>query len=162
MSHKTHKTHKKPCCICHRWFLPDPRVGDRQRACQRPECQKARKAKSQARWLALNPEYFVKRRIQQRNKADTPDPPRVPAPLQLIPWAELQGEIEGKATDIVAQIAKVLLSAVKDEIRQYRQDIIDELRRLLPRSEKDEIPAMANSLSRGGHSAPPPADRPPG
>ena len=86
----SHKAHKKPCCICHRWFLPDPRIGDRQRACRRPECQKARKAKSQGRWLALNPDYFVKYRIKQRNKDDTPDPPRVPAPLQVIPWAELQ------------------------------------------------------------------------
>ena len=30
---------KRPCTICRRWFRPDPRVGDRQHACGKPECQ---------------------------------------------------------------------------------------------------------------------------
>jgi len=158
----SHKTHKKPCRFCHHWYTPDPRVGDRQRACQRPECQKARKAKSQARWLAINPDYFVKYRIRQRNKGDTPDPPRVPAPLLRVPWAELQDEIAGKATDIVAQITKVLISVAKDEMRHYHQEIIDELRKVLPVAEKDETPAMASSPSRDGTGRyPPPTYRPP-
>ena len=33
---------KRPCSICRRWFRPDVRVGSRQRACGRPECQTAR------------------------------------------------------------------------------------------------------------------------
>ncbi len=34
---------KRPCSICRRWFRPDPRVGDRQHACTKPECQTARR-----------------------------------------------------------------------------------------------------------------------
>src|SRR6266576_2405114 len=54
--------HAKPfeetCCICRRWFLPDPRVGARQRACGNPSCQKARHQQAQARcctfWFCLS------------------------------------------------------------------------------------------------------------
>lgn len=31
---------KRPCCICRRWFWPDPRVGSRQVTCGLPECQR--------------------------------------------------------------------------------------------------------------------------
>lgn len=33
---------KRPCRICRRWFDPHPRVGDRQRVCSKPECQRER------------------------------------------------------------------------------------------------------------------------
>ena len=42
------KVRKKPCRICRRWFQPDARVGERQRACGKPECQTARRQKTQA------------------------------------------------------------------------------------------------------------------
>lgn len=57
---------KRPCTICRRWFRPDPRVGDRQRACHKPECQAARRQKTQAQWRLRNPGYAVAYRIQQR------------------------------------------------------------------------------------------------
>ena len=57
---------KRPCCICHCWFSPDNRVGDRQQTCGRPDCQRQRRRKMQATWRALNPDYFNARRIQAR------------------------------------------------------------------------------------------------
>jgi len=48
----------KHCEFCGRFFVPDPRVGNRQRACSRPECRKARKRTSQKAWLAHEPDYF--------------------------------------------------------------------------------------------------------
>ena len=44
------RTRKRPCRICRRWFYPDPRAGDRQRACGNPDCQTARRQKTQANW----------------------------------------------------------------------------------------------------------------
>lgn len=38
--------------FCGRFFTPDPRVGNRQRACFRPECQETRKQVSKRDWLA--------------------------------------------------------------------------------------------------------------
>ena len=45
---------KRPCRICRRWFRPKPRVGDRQRACGKPDCQTARRQKTQENWRARN------------------------------------------------------------------------------------------------------------
>ncbi|MGA2328940.1 MAG: hypothetical protein ABSH05_21935 [Bryobacteraceae bacterium] len=48
---------KRPCTICRRWFRPDKRVGERQRACGRPECQAARRQQTQASCRDRNPDY---------------------------------------------------------------------------------------------------------
>lgn len=40
----------KQCEFCGRFFVPDPRVGNRQRACSRPECQDTRKRSSKRAW----------------------------------------------------------------------------------------------------------------
>ena len=49
------------CEFCGRFFVPDPRVGNRQRACFRAECKDARKQTSQRKWLAGEPGYFAGR-----------------------------------------------------------------------------------------------------
>src|SRR5437870_205346 len=72
---------KRPCCICRRWFRPDRRIGSRQQACRRPECQAARRKKKQKAWRERNPEYFTARRIKDRSGQDRqPEPLRLPPP----------------------------------------------------------------------------------
>jgi hypothetical protein len=62
----------KRCLFCGQFFIPDPRVGDRQKACHRESCKKKRKAVAQRRWCKNNPGYFqgrypyVKQWRQQR------------------------------------------------------------------------------------------------
>src|SRR5260370_1263461 len=63
---------KRPCCICHRWFRPDNRVGSRQHACSKRACQGLRRRKRQAAWRARNPDYFRGRRIQARGASEQP------------------------------------------------------------------------------------------
>jgi hypothetical protein len=46
------------CRYCKRLFIPDPRVGERQKTCGDPACQKAHKAGNNARWREKNPDYF--------------------------------------------------------------------------------------------------------
>lgn len=48
----------KRCLFCGRYFTPDYRVKERQKACFRPECRKARKKAAQASWVQRNPGYF--------------------------------------------------------------------------------------------------------
>lgn len=48
----------KRCHFCGRYFRPDPRVGDRQKACRREPCRKARKILAQHLWTERNPGYF--------------------------------------------------------------------------------------------------------
>ena len=46
------------CGYCGRYFVPDVRVGTRQKACFQPACKKLRKKEAQEMWCAKNPGYF--------------------------------------------------------------------------------------------------------
>src|SRR5881296_3412583 len=83
---------KRPCCICRRWFRPDPRIGSRQRACGRPECQVARRKKKQKAWRERNPDYFIARRIQDRSRQDRPPEPLRAHSLSRLPWDIAQSQ----------------------------------------------------------------------
>jgi hypothetical protein len=48
----------KRCLFCGQFFIPDFRVGERQKACHRESCKKKRKMVAQRRWSENNPGYF--------------------------------------------------------------------------------------------------------
>src|SRR5271170_4925552 len=114
---------KKPCRICRRWFQPEPRVGGRQRACSRPECQSARRQKAQASWRGRNPGYAIAWRIDQRAaQTHPPEPLRMPAPLSRLPWdvAKIQFGLQG--ADFIGVMSALMVRAAKDQIRPYLSD----------------------------------------
>ena len=47
----------KQCLFCGRYYQPDPRVKN-QKACFRPQCQKARQQLAFNNWYRRNPNYF--------------------------------------------------------------------------------------------------------
>ena len=51
-------TRQKHCEFCGRFFIPDRRIGSKQRSCSCPECRKQRKAASQSAWVSKNSDYF--------------------------------------------------------------------------------------------------------
>jgi uncharacterized protein YhaN len=57
---------KRPCRFCRRWFRPDPRLKERQRACSSTECQEKRQAANQQSWLEQHPGYFRGRAAAHR------------------------------------------------------------------------------------------------
>ena len=114
---------KRPCSICRHWFRPDPRVGQRQHTCSKPECQAARRKKAQARWRAKNPDYAAGYRLQRRNaQLRAPEPLRVPAPLNRLPWDVAKDEFGGKATDFLGVMSALLVRSTKDQIRLHLLD----------------------------------------
>jgi len=48
----------KQCLFCGRYFIPDYRVKDKQKACPDPVCRAARKKAAQRTWCDQNPGYF--------------------------------------------------------------------------------------------------------
>jgi hypothetical protein len=114
---------KRPCTICRRWFRPDARVGVRQRACRKPECQAARRRKTQATWRAHNPDYFIARRIQSRaSPEEVPEPLRLPEPLSRLPWDVAQDEFGAKGADFIGVMGTLLLRAAQDQFVAYVVD----------------------------------------
>jgi hypothetical protein len=111
---------KRPCRICRRWFVPDRRVGGRQRACSATACQIARRVRTQASWRRRNPDYFVAHRIQCRrlstDEAQAAVLPLVlPPPLSQLPWDLAQEEFGVAGTDFLGHLGRVLLGAAQDQ-----------------------------------------------
>lgn len=114
---------KRPCCVCRRWFRPDPRVGLRQRACDQPDCQAARRVQTQKSWRERNADYFTARRIQERSNQDQPpEPLRLRPPLSRLPWDIAQDEFGVKGADFIGIFGTVLLRAAQDQFRAYPID----------------------------------------
>jgi hypothetical protein len=63
-----HKVHSKVCIICKENFVPDPRVGDRQKVCKKLSCKLQRKKLAQQNWVRKNPGYFKGRYPQLKEQ----------------------------------------------------------------------------------------------
>ena len=128
---------KRPCCICRHWFVPDRRVGRRQRACSAPACQTARRAKTQATWRRRNPDYFIAHRIQRRRlQAEEAQavvlPLVLPPPLSQLPWDLAQDAFGVVGTDFLGHLGRVLLGAAQDQKTGQAIDSRGETDRLPP------------------------------
>src|ERR1700690_1513481 len=115
---------KRPCTICRRWFRPNPRVGSRQRSCGNPECQTARRQKTQANWRNRNPGYSIAWRIDQRAAAqpEAPEPLRMPAPLKQLPWDVAKDQFGPQGADFTGIMGALIVRTTKDQIRPYLTD----------------------------------------
>src|SRR5690242_6255940 len=117
---------KRPCSICRRWFQPDVRVGDRQRACGTEECQRARHREADRAWHARHRDYDRGRRWQMAVDAAKagapPSPPDRPPPLPGVPWDVAQDAMRPEAVVIVAGVARVLATHAQDERRKQVPD----------------------------------------
>jgi hypothetical protein len=128
---------KRPCRICRRWFVPDRRVGRRQRACSARTCQIARRARTQASWRRRNPDYFIAHRVQRRRlQADEAQgavlPLVLPPPLSQLPWDLAQEEFGVAGTDFLGHLGRVLLAAAQDQKAGQVIDSTREMGRLPP------------------------------
>jgi hypothetical protein len=126
---------RRRCTVCGELFRADLRVGPRQRACRRPECQQERRKETQGKWRERNPEYFADRRLRARalaaraaesspvgGLARRPAPLGVPSELRRIPWDLAQDEIGVQVTDFIAVVACLLVRIAKD---QRRSQVVD-------------------------------------
>lgn len=174
---------KRPCCICHRWFLPDNRVGSRQHSCGRPECRQQRRRTMQAAWRVRNPDYFTARRLQARMAPDAllsppaqpgrPSPPapsaapissppissRPPAPLRLraplnqLPWDIAQSAFGSQGADFIRVMAGLLLHETQSKIAAYGVEITAVTAALRPLGAQSPIPSAAYLPGSGVEAA---------
>jgi hypothetical protein len=148
------KARKKPCRICRRWFHPDARVGQRQRTCGRPECQTARRQKTQADWRKRNPDYAISWRLDQRAaQAPPPEALRFPVPLNQLPWAFAKDQFGSQAADFIGVMSILILRAAKDQIRPYLNDPTG-LPSRLPLSPEKTSSSLPHTESRAGNDEP--------
>ena len=141
---------KRPCCICRRWFRPDPRVGSRQRACGNSECQAARRVQTQRNWRESRPDYFTARRIRERGEpGQPPEPLRLPPPLNQLPWDIAQDEFGVQGTDFIGVLSTILLRAAQDQFKAYPVEDTGLADTLAVRTEQDQIRPVEQFLGVG-------------
>lgn len=116
------RTRKKPCRICRRWFLPHPRLKERQKTCGRSECKRRWHAKKCAQWYRINSDYFKANYLQKKIDAVSgkDEPPMTdktrPHPLKVtksrmktgLPMAYVQELIGVKHIIIIEYLAQQL------------------------------------------------------
>lgn len=114
----------KRCEYCNRYFNPDKRIGNRQRACGRPECKRRSKLETQRQWKQNHPEVvsqhyqdYVKpwrearraeRLLQQERKRSEVIRDKIP-PLE-------------DCLELVLRIPAEMKDMIRDEIRLQRVD----------------------------------------
>ena len=115
---------RRPCRFCRKWFLPDSRVGDRQRACSAPECKLRSRAETQAKWRETNADYFTARRMQARAAAESPpEPLRVRRPLDRLPWDLAQDQFGVQGADFLGVFGGLLVRHAQDQMRAQGHDV---------------------------------------
>lgn len=144
---------KRPCRICRQWFRPDPRVGDRQRACSQPECQTARRQKTQASWRRRNADYAIAWRLDQRaTQTPAPEPLRLPAPLPQLPWNIAKDQFGAQGADFLGVMSALIIRATKDQIRPYLPDPAG-IPSSLPAPPEKTSPGLQHTESRASSNA---------
>jgi hypothetical protein len=57
---------KRPCRICRRWFMPNPRLKDRQKTCGDAACKREWHRRKCAQWNKNNSDYFKANYLQSK------------------------------------------------------------------------------------------------
>ena len=147
------ETRKKPCRICRRWFQPDPRVGDRQRVCSKPDCQNVRRQNTQASWRSRSPGYGIAWRLDQRAaQTEPPELLRLPAPLNQLPWSVAKDQFGQQGADLIGVTSALILRTAKDQMRPYLLDST-KLPSGLPLSSRKTSPGFAHTETRKASDA---------
>jgi len=109
---------KRPCRICHKWYRPDPRAGNRQRVCSEDECQKERHRRACQSWRDNNPDYDREARLRKKLRIEGHE--EVGSGFESGPlrgklcWAAARDAIGLKACIIIDESVKLLLDAARD------------------------------------------------
>lgn len=138
---------KRPCAVCKHWFFPNPRVGDRQKACDDQACRKEQRRRTQAKWRARHPDYELGRQLDQREKLNEEQrqdcAARFGAHFARLPWDRAQDAFGTKGADFIGVFGRVLLGHCQDEIRTQVPRIIRQSQGHYPGPPKDEIQSSA-------------------
>ena len=119
---------KRPCRICRCWFLPNPRLKDRQMTCADPKCKREWHRRKCAEWNKNNPDYFSSNYLQrklddasQRDKASKTKSKTLPPPKSRLksglPIEYVQEVIGIQHLVIIEYLAQLLLRRFQEVLR---------------------------------------------
>ena len=92
---------KRPCRVCRRWFMPHPRLKDRQMTCADPECKREWHRRKCAEWNSKNSDYFKSNYLQKKLEAATPSEK---TPKSLLPKSRFKS---GLPLEVVQEVISI-------------------------------------------------------
>lgn len=121
---------KRPCSICRRWFMPHPRLKDRQRTCGDPACRKEWHRKQCAQWNKRNGDYFKANYLQkkldpERGKVQVKSRLKTGLPLRCV-----QEVIGMQHFVIIEYLAQLMVRRFQEVIRRQAVVNTEKTRRL--------------------------------
>jgi hypothetical protein len=107
---------KRPCRICHRWFRPHPRAGDRQRTCSAGPCQAERRRRAVAAWRGRHPDYDRDDRLRRRLQV-APGVEAVGAdPLARLDWAAARNAVGLEVAVVIEETGRLLATWTRNAV----------------------------------------------
>jgi hypothetical protein len=113
---------KRPCRICRRWFIPHPRVKDRQMTCGDPRCKREWHRKKCADSNRKNAEYFRANYVQK--KLDTLSQAKGSARVLTIRNRSPSGLPHGKVQEVIGAEPLVIMEYLVQLLRRRLQELI--------------------------------------
>ena len=102
---------KRPCGVCRKWFVPNPRAGSRQRVCGEPSCQTERHRRACERWRGRNPDYDREDRLRRRLVREE-EPKAASAleadPLRRIDWGAARDAVGLQVAVTIEEAGRVI------------------------------------------------------
>ncbi len=151
---------KRPCRICRKWFVPNPRLGKRQVTCGAAECQKQRHKRKCVEWNRKNRVYFrenyLRKRLQVAASAQSSqsDPQPSPSTASLEPVAPL-----AYPRDVVQEVIGAQpLVIIEYIVRLLRRDVQEAIRTQLAETQKEFRQLPPVEISRDDRQRSPPQD----
>lgn len=111
---------RRRCRVCWKLFMPDLRLGERQRTCGRDECRRTRHARNCAEPRGRDPDYTrMEQRIRSRLTPTGQDgAPGSPNPLDKLDWEAVRREAGTASKVVLQETGRVLLDGVMADTRK--------------------------------------------
>jgi hypothetical protein len=114
---------KRPCGICRLWFMPHPRLKDRQQTCGDPVCKKEWHRRKCAEWNRANPDYFKANYLQKKLDSQVTTTHGKSRLKTGLPLEHVQEVIGMQHLIIIEYLAQLLVRRFQDVI--WRQVVVN-------------------------------------
>jgi hypothetical protein len=129
---------KRPCRIWRRWFMPNPKLKDRQQTCGDPVCQREWHRRKCEEWNRKNTDYFRANYLQKKINSVTPPANQLPS-FQLncrlksgLPLSYVQEVINIQHLVIIEYLGQLLFRRFQEVLKTQVTVITAKIERLPP------------------------------
>jgi len=148
------KSKKRPCRICRKWFIPDPRVGKRQMTCGAQACKDKWHAKKCSEWNSKNQVYFREIYLSKKLSLLIVNADATPPPSKNVHTSQsgFSGPKLSKNSKLPVKVIQEVIDPQTFEIIKYMIQLLQKPFQEVLRRQHLEITSKIEQLPLGGIS----------